>query len=70
VSSTRMGNRLDALERNAPSTAGAVHVCVPPACLSDAEYDAWQAEQMRSVPDGATPIFVRFVSPAARRARR
>jgi hypothetical protein len=44
--STRMGNRLDALERKAAQRAGgAEHVCIP---------------------HGATPLFIRFVGPAAR----
>lgn len=63
--SSRMNNRLEALERKRPSGTGAVHVCIPPVGLSDVEYDAWQAERMLSVPEGATPLVVRFVKPAA-----
>jgi hypothetical protein len=61
---TRLGNRLGALERKAKQrVGGAAHVCVPPGWLRDADYEAWAAEQVRTAPEGATPLLVRFVKP-------
>jgi hypothetical protein len=59
-----MGDRLDAPERKAPGEAGAVHICVPPGWLPDADYEAWAAERVRNAPDGVPPLLVRFVKPA------
>jgi hypothetical protein len=58
-----MNNRLEALERKAPSGTGAVHICVPPGWLPPADYEAWAAEQRRNAPEGVKPLLVRFVKP-------